>query len=52
MMSALEDAVASRCHAQETKARIGLIIPSSNRMTEAQFHRYAPAGVAVHVARV
>jgi maleate cis-trans isomerase len=51
-MSALEDAVVSRCHAQETKARIGLIIPSSNRMTEAQFHRYAPAGVAVHVARV
>ena len=51
-MSALEDAVVSRCHAQETTARIGLIIPSSNRMTEAQFHRYAPAGVAVHVARV
>jgi maleate isomerase len=51
-MSALEDAVVSRCHAQDTKARIGLIIPSSNRMTEAQFHRYAPAGVAVHIARV
>ncbi len=50
-MSALEDAVVSRCHAHETRARIGLIIPSSNRMTEAQFHRYAPAGVAVHVAR-
>ena len=50
-MNALEDAVASRCHAAETKARIGLIIPSSNRMTEAQFHRYAPAGVAVHVGR-
>ena len=51
-MSALEDAVISRCHAPETKARIGLIIPSSNRMTEPQFHRYAPAGVAIHVARV
>ena len=51
-MSALEEAVISRCHAPETKARIGLIIPSSNRMTEAQFHRYAPAGVGVHVARV
>lgn len=50
-MSALEDAVVSRCHAQDTKARIGLIIPSSNRMTEPQFHRYAPAGIAVHVAR-
>jgi maleate isomerase len=51
-MSALEDAVVSRCHALETKGRIGLIVPSSNRMSEAQFHRYAPAGVAVHVARV
>ena len=51
-MSALEDAVVSRCHAQELSGRIGLIIPSSNRMTEAQFHRYAPAGVGVHIARV
>lgn len=51
-MSTLERAVTSRCHAYETNARIGLIIPSSNRMTEAQFHRYAPEGVAVHVARV
>jgi maleate cis-trans isomerase len=51
-MSTLEAAVASRCHAHETKVRIGLIIPASNRMTEAQFHRYAPVGVGVHVARV
>jgi maleate isomerase len=51
-MSALEDAVVSRCHAHELTARIGLIIPASNRMTEPQFHRYAPAGVGVHVARV
>jgi len=50
--AALARAVASRCHAAETRARIGLIIPSSNRMSEAQFHRYAPEGVAVHVARV
>ncbi len=33
-------------------ARIGLIIPSSNRLTEPQFHRYAPAGVGVHVTRL
>jgi maleate isomerase len=32
--------------------RIGLIIPSSNRLTEPQFHRYAPAGVETHVARL
>ncbi|MCC6889234.1 MAG: aspartate/glutamate racemase family protein [Hyphomicrobiales bacterium] len=50
-MSALEQAVVSRCHADETEARLGLIIPSSNRMTEPQFHRYAPKGIAVHVAR-
>ena len=51
-MSVLEDAVVSRCHATETEGRIGLIIPSSNRMTEPQFHRYAPAGIGIHVARV
>ncbi len=33
-------------------ARIGLIIPSSNRLTEPQFHRYAPAGVGIHVTRL
>jgi maleate isomerase len=32
--------------------RIGLIIPSSNRLTEPQFQRYAPAGVGVHVTRL
>lgn len=32
--------------------RIGLIIPSSNRLTEPQFHRYAPADVGVHVTRL
>jgi maleate isomerase len=34
------------------RARIGLIIPSSNRLTEPQFHRYAPAGVGIHVTRL
>jgi maleate isomerase len=34
------------------QARIGLIIPSSNRLTEPQFHAYAPARVAVHVTRL
>jgi maleate cis-trans isomerase len=50
--AALARAVVSRCHADETRARIGLIVPSSNRLAEPQFHRYAPEGVAVHVARV
>jgi maleate isomerase len=35
-----------------TQARIGLIIPSSNRLTEPQFHTYAPSGVGVHVTRL
>lgn len=35
----------------EPRARIGLIIPSVNRMTEPQFNHYAPNGLGVHVAR-
>jgi maleate cis-trans isomerase len=35
----------------EPRARIGLIIPSVNRMTEPQFNRYAPEGLGIHVAR-
>jgi hypothetical protein len=34
------------------QARIGLIIPSSNRLTEPQFNRYAPRGVDIHVTRL
>ena len=36
---------------REPRARIGLIIPSVNRMTEPQFNRYAPEGLGVFVAR-
>src|SRR5271163_863788 len=32
-------------------ARIGLIIPSVNRLTEAQFNQYAPESLGIHVAR-
>lgn len=34
------------------QARIGLIIPSSNRLTEPQFQKYAPAEVGIHVTRL
>src|SRR5438093_12000862 len=34
------------------RARVGLIIPSSNRLTEPQFQRYAPAGVQIYVTRL
>ncbi len=32
--------------------RIGLIIPSSNQLTEPEFHRYLPDGVRAHFARL
>ena len=31
---------------------IGLVIPSSNRLTEPQFNAYAPPGVGIHVTRL
>jgi maleate isomerase len=33
------------------QARIGMIIPSVNSMTEPQFNRLAPPGLGIHVAR-
>ncbi len=36
----------------ETRMRIGLIIPSSNRLTEPQFNRYAPSDVGIYVTRL
>jgi maleate cis-trans isomerase len=34
------------------RTSIGLIIPSRNRLTEPQFHRYCPPGVEPHVTRL
>jgi maleate isomerase len=34
------------------RARLGLIIPSSNRLSEPQFRRFLPADVALHVTRL
>lgn len=34
------------------KARLGLIIPSSNRLTEPQFRHYAPPALGIHVTRL
>jgi maleate cis-trans isomerase len=49
------DAIAEKTHLaaalSEPRARIGLIIPSVNRMTEPQFNHYAPEGLGIHVAR-
>jgi maleate isomerase len=33
------------------RARIGMIIPSVNSMTEPQFNHFAPPGLGVHIAR-
>jgi maleate cis-trans isomerase len=33
------------------RARLGLIIPSVNTLSEPQFNRFAPAGLGIHVAR-
>ena len=36
---------------QAPRARIGMIIPSVNSMSEPQFNHFAPPGLGVHVAR-
>jgi maleate isomerase len=49
------DAIAAErrtdAHLSEARARMGLIIPSVNSMSEPQFNRFAPAGLSVHAAR-
>jgi maleate cis-trans isomerase len=35
-----------------TPVRIGLIIPSGNRMTEPQFNQYAPVGTGIYITRL
>jgi maleate cis-trans isomerase len=35
----------------QSRARVGLIIPSSNTFSEPQFNRFAPAGLDIHVTR-
>ena len=40
-----------RHHLIEPRARVGLIVPSVNRMSEPQFNHFAPSGLAIHVAR-
>jgi len=50
-MDALTDKESLAPVLTEPRARIGLIIPSVNRMTERQFNHYAPEGLGVYVAR-
>ena len=39
-------------HAYGWKARIGLIVPSTNTVNEPEFWRLAPPGVTIHTSRV
>ena len=36
----------------EPRAKLGVIVPSSNRMVENEFHKLLPKGVELHVSRV
>src|SRR3984893_5876774 len=48
------DAIAvkhARDHIEVPAARIGLIIPSVNRLSEPQFTHFAPHGLGIHVTR-
>src|SRR5579885_3379612 len=44
--------VPDRAAPEAWRGRVGLIIPSSNRLTEPQFARYSPPGVQFHVTRL
>ena len=46
------DAAARPALLATPKARIGLIIPSSNRLSEPQFRHYLPDTIGVHVTRM
>jgi len=46
------DAAARPALLATPKARIGLIIPSSNRLAEPQFRHYLPDDIGVHVTRL
>ncbi len=51
-MATLERSASSRGFLPTPLARIGLIIPSSNRLTEPQLRHFAPASLGIHVTRL
>jgi maleate cis-trans isomerase len=51
MDAIIESQHADHRHLAEPRARVGLIVPSVNRMSEPQFNHFAPVGLAIHVAR-
>jgi maleate cis-trans isomerase len=50
-MDAIADRTAGAGYLEVPLARIGLIIPSVNRLSEPQFTHFAPAGLGIHVTR-
>src|SRR3954467_13460900 len=48
----LERSASSRGFLPPPLARIGLIIPSSNRLTEPQLRHFAPPSLRIHVTRL
>ncbi|HLK82726.1 MAG TPA: hypothetical protein VKT99_14700 [Xanthobacteraceae bacterium] len=50
-MDAIAVKLAGADHIEVPRARIGLIIPSVNRLTEPQFMHFAPPGLGIHVTR-
>jgi maleate isomerase len=50
-MDAIADRTANAGYLEVPLARIGLIIPSVNRLSEPQFTHFAPAGLGIHVTR-
>ena len=51
-MATLDRSVSSRGFLPTPLARIGLIIPSSNRLTEPQLRHFAPPALGIHVTRL
>src|SRR3954469_13086849 len=51
-MATLERSASSRGFLATPLARIGLIIPSSNRLTEPQLRHFAPTELGIHVTRL
>lgn len=51
-MATLERSASSRGFLPTPLARIGLIIPSSNRLTEPQLRHFAPPSLGIHVTRL
>ena len=52
-MNAVTEPLATRAAILETpKARVGIIIPSSNRLAEPQLRHYLPAEIGLHTTRL